>query len=440
VRPRAVLVTMRSQTDEIEALVASLGYDVASIVRQRRDRPDPATYIGSGKLDEVAGVAREAESDLVVFDADLRAGQVATIERALGAVSVAGERRRDEPDGGRGGDRTPRSAADARGAAPHPEDSRAAAPRTAADSGAAARRTATGSGAAAPLRGAARRRAARQEAPPVRVFDRVRLILEIFARRATTQEGRLQVELARLRYEMPLVREYIARSKKGEHPGFLGGGEYGVDQYYDQIRRRKTRIERELVRLAGEREGRRRARRKGGFRLVALAGYTNAGKSSLLSALTSREVLVENRLFSTLETRTARVRGSKRDEEPRVLLTDTVGFIEDLPPFLVEAFHATLEEIALADETWLVLDASDPPAEIERKMRTSLAILRRSKERAPIRVVLTKADLLSPIQSREIQPLVDAVASRLDARELLGVHLVSARTRDGLDELIGAAA
>jgi GTP-binding protein HflX len=216
------------------------------------------------------------------------------------------------------------------------------------------------------------REGAGDEAEHVEVYDRTRLILEIFRERARSPEARLQVELATLQYEMPLVKEAISQAKRGERQaGMFGGGEYEVNQYHDMMKRRMVRIRRDLEKMRRERDLRRRHRRRGGFHLVSLAGYTNAGKSSLLKALSEEHVLAENRYFSTLSTKTARAKSERRE----ILVTDTVGFIEDLPPWMVEAFHSTLEEIALADVILLVVDATDTVEEMARRLRSSLRIL-----------------------------------------------------------------
>ena len=296
------------------------------------------------------------------------------------------------------------------------------------------------------------------EDAPVEVYDRTRLILEIFRERAHSPEARLQVELAQLTYDMPLVKEAIHREKKGERQAAMfGGGEYGVNEYHDMMKRRMARIRRDLEKMRLERGVRRKHRRRGGFHLVSLAGYTNAGKSSLLQALSEKETLVENRYFSTLSTKTARAQSDKRE----ILVTDTVGFIEDLPPWMVEAFHSTLEEIALADVILLVVDASDPAPEMARRLRSSLRVLhefdaehagaaRRDAELggraprdaprggvpyrrglAPILVALNKVDRVPAAELDEKQ-------AALEVEGLLApgsTVRVSAKARSGLDEL-----
>ena len=273
----------------------------------------------------------------------------------------------------------------------------------------------------------------------VQVFDRTRLILEIFKERARSPEARLQVELAQLHYDMPLVKEAIHLAKRGERQAAMfGGGEYEANQLQDMMKKRMARIRRDLDRMRAERAVRRKHRRRGGFHLVSLAGYTNAGKSSLLKAMSERHALVENRYFSTLSTKTARATSEKRE----ILVTDTVGFIEDLPPWMVEAFHSTLEEIALADVILLVVDASDAPDEVARRLRSSLRILHefdasgqtdlpQRRALAPILVALNKVDRLAPGE-------VEEKARALEAEGLLGPDqwvALSAQAGDGLDRL-----
>jgi GTP-binding protein HflX len=222
----------------------------------------------------------------------------------------------------------------------------------------------------------------------VEVVDRFQIILDIFAMRAGTPEAKLQVEYARLRYELPRVRERVRRLLSVEQPGRMGRGEYEVNIYYDTIKRRLNLLRKKLAKLSEGREQRRKLRKRRGFKLVALAGYTNAGKSTLLNALTGAEVEVDDMMFTTLTTRTRRLLGS-----PDILFTDTVGFIEDLPPWMVEAFKATLEEIYSADLVLLVLDASDPLPELCRKAKTCMDIL--SHYGVKILVALNKIDLLT---------------------------------------------
>jgi GTP-binding protein HflX len=224
-----------------------------------------------------------------------------------------------------------------------------------------------------------------------RVYDRINLILEIFTRNAHSREAKLQVELADLKYQIPFIREYIHTAKKGEHPGFMAGGEYAVDDYYLFIRRRITRIQRELERIRKDREAKRKARKEKGFYLVSIAGYTNAGKSTLLNALSGENILVEDRMFSTLSTTTRRI-NSKR----KILITDTVGFIRDLPPWMVSAFRATLEEVFESDLVLLILDVSDPADVMIEKLKASEDVLFPDIGGTPIILVLNKMDKIDP--------------------------------------------
>ena len=257
-----------------------------------------------------------------------------------------------------------------------------------------------------------------------RVYDRINLILEIFMKNAHSREAKLQVELAELQYQVPFIREYIHSAKKGEHPGFMAGGEYAVDDYYLFIRKRITRIKRELERIKRDREAKRRARRKKGFYLLAIAGYTNAGKSTLLNALSGEKVLVEDRMFSTLSTTTRRINSKKK-----VLVTDTVGFIKDLPPWMVSSFRATLEEVFESDAVLLILDISDPPDIMDKKLKASEEILFPDIGGTPIILVLNKIDKIS---EEEVEMKVDLI----DKEKYRSIVPISALSRKNLDRLI----
>jgi GTP-binding protein HflX len=254
------------------------------------------------------------------------------------------------------------------------------------------------------------------------IIDRFNLILEIFARRASTREAKMQVELARLSYDAPHVKNALSLKKLGEQPGFRGAGAYEQSMYHD-IRGRMAKIRAALkdVELMGE--DRRQRRRELGFDLVALAGYTNAGKSTLLNALTNAGVEAKDQPFTTLSPTTRAVEMKGR----RVLLTDTVGFIDDLPHFLIKAFRSTLSEISQADLVLLVADMSDTPDTMRRKLVASHKALWDCSCSSPIITVLNKADRLSE----------DEASVRLEAiRDLTpSPVLVSASTGIGLDDL-----
>src|SRR3989440_1911227 len=224
----------------------------------------------------------------------------------------------------------------------------------------------------------------------VECYDRLGVLLELFAQRASSREGKLQVELALLQYEVPLLREWIHEADIGERPGFMAGGEQRVDAYYETVKRRIKRIRDELETIRREREVRRTLRKDRGYYLVALAGYANAGKSSLLNVLAHEHVLVEDRMFSTLATTTRSLAQSRK----RILLTDTIGFVDGVPFWMAEAFNATLEEILQADLILLLVDASDSESEIRRKVRLAGRTLFPKVGADRVVPVLTKADLM----------------------------------------------
>ena len=223
----------------------------------------------------------------------------------------------------------------------------------------------------------------------IECLDRVGVVLRIFSEMAKDRKARLQVERARLEYEMPLLREWIHSAKMGEHPGFLGSGEYQVDVYYKLIRRRKRKIDQELESINTGEDLRRVHRKRRGFFLVGIAGYTNAGKSSLLRRLTGEKVVVEDRMFSTLSTTVRRLKGVRKE----ILVSDTIGFIRDLPHFMIESFMTTIEDIFLSDLVLLVLDSSDPLEVMENKLETSRRILFPEIASENVIVVLNKIDL-----------------------------------------------
>jgi GTP-binding protein HflX len=225
----------------------------------------------------------------------------------------------------------------------------------------------------------------------VKVFDRIRLILAIFEERADKKEAKLQVKLAQLQYERPFVRELIHRARAGEHPGFMAGGEYQVDDYYEKIKKQMKKIKEQLKSIRKQREIRRRHRHVVGFYLVSLAGYTNAGKSSLLNLLSDEAVKVEGKLFSTLSTTTRKI--SKRSVP--ILITDTVGFIQNLPAYIIDAFHSTLEEIEVADVVLLIIDISEDKKTIKNKLKVSLDELIELGVTSPIIITFNKSDKIS---------------------------------------------
>jgi len=225
----------------------------------------------------------------------------------------------------------------------------------------------------------------------VEVFDRIRLILSIFEKHADRKEAKLQVKLAQLNYERPFVRELIHRARAGEHPGLMAGGEYQVDDYYEMIKKQIKKIKEQLENIRDQRELRRSHRHTGGFYLISLAGYTNAGKSSVLNLLSGEKVKVEGKLFSTLSTITRKI----DNEKIPILLTDTVGFIQNLPAYIIDAFHSTIEEIEVADVVLLVADISENNEIVANKLKVSLNELTEIGVKSPIIIILNKIDIIS---------------------------------------------
>lgn len=317
--------------DELEQLAESAGVEVAGRAVQGRRTPDPATWIGGGKLEEIAAEARELAADLLIFDDDLTGSQVKNLEKATG----------------------------------------------------------------------------------LSIMDRSGLILDIFDQRAQSREARTQVELARLNYMLPrLTRQWSHLSRQGGGFGRRGGeGEKQLEQDRRVLRTRIRRLEQDLEKIERTREVQRRGRH--GAPVVALAGYTNAGKSTLFNRLTHAGTLAENRLFATLD---AKLRRGVVDGGMPVVFADTVGFIRKLPHHLVSSFRSTLGGIAEADVVLHVIDRSHPlwqeQMEVAEKVMEELGV-----ERERVLNVFNKSDLLS-------------VDGRLDG----GVY-VSALTGAGLNDL-----
>ncbi len=258
----------------------------------------------------------------------------------------------------------------------------------------------------------------------VEVVDRIKIVLNIFTKRAHSKEAMLQVEKAKLQYEMPFLKEWIHNAKAGEHPGFLGGGEYAINTYYDLIKKRMKKIDTDLKSMKEDQALRRQQRKKKGFYLVCLAGYTNAGKSSLMKRMTGESVIIENKMFSTLSTTTRKMENVKKE----ILLTDTIGFLENLPHFMIESFRNTIEDIFNADIVLLVLDSSDEMPEVIRKLKTSKGILLPDIDPNNIIIVLNKTDLLQ----FGMKERVDVVKAEFPQSEIV---LTSVVNNYGLDVL-----
>lgn len=352
-RERAVLVgvdrpgaawPLASSLAELERLVDTAGADVVAVTSQRLEAPNPKTFIGTGKAEEVVDLARAHAADLVVLDDELTPSQQANLEKAVG---------RD-----------------------------------------------------------------------VKVIDRTALILDIFGLHATSKEGRLQVRLAQNEYLLPRLRgmwAHLASNRMGGGVGSrFGEGESQLEVDRRMVRKRITSIKRELAHLSEVRAVQRESRYESGMFKVALAGYTNAGKSSLLNRLTDADVLAYDKLFATLDSTTRRF---ELPEGREITITDTVGFIQKLPTTLVEAFKSTLDEIAGAD---LVLHVVDASAEEREAQITAVEEVLGQIGAQDIRRVLVfnKCDLLDAEE-------LDALRARHAQAQF-----VSAATGEGIEALV----
>ncbi len=248
-----------------------------------------------------------------------------------------------------------------------------------------------------------------------RVVDRIRLVLDIFERRANTTEAKLQVKLAELKYEIPRVREIVRLTKMGEQTGFYGYGAYAVDKYIRSLNRQMHSIIRKLDDLRSKKENIAVKRRNSELMLVALAGYSGAGKTTLFNALTSEEKPVTGRYFTTLSTVTRKINGFNN-----VLLSDTVGFITRLPPFMIESFKSTLSEIEMADLVLLLLDSTLSPDKARVVYSESMKILAGlGVPQSRTIVVFTKFDKAS--QKPDIP--VDGTLGSIEVSAVTGFHL-----------------
>lgn len=325
---------------EFEELARSAGATIAATLVQRRQKPDPSSLVGQGKLDEIVEVVTSTNASLVLFDHDLSPSQLRNIEARL----------------------------------------------------------------------------------PCHVIDRSQLILDIFARHAKTREGQLQVELAQLEYQLPrLAGRGRAMSQLGGGIGTRGPGETQLETDRRKINLRIDHIKRQLDSVRRIRHQQRQRREAVPVPVVALVGYTNAGKSTLFNALTEAGVLESARMFATLD---PKLRQLQLPSRRKILLSDTVGFIRNLPHTLVTSFRATLEEVERAEILLHVQDAASPVRE-EQKMQVEKVLAELGASAKPVIQVLNKIDLLGTEQVASLSGERDAMA-------------VSAVQRTGLEQLLTA--
>lgn len=337
---------------ELAALTETAGAEVVEMLYQKRDKPDPSTFIGSGKVKDLRQIVEATGADTVVFDGELSPGQLVALEEALNT----------------------------------------------------------------------------------KVIDRTMLILDIFAQHAQSKEGKAQVSLAQMQYLYTrtrgwggnLSRQAGGRAGSNGGVGLRGPGETRIEADRRRLRTDMAKIRKELVSMKTSREVKRSRRQASTLPQIAIAGYTNAGKSSLINAMTDAGVLVEDALFATLDPAT---RKAELADGRSIVITDTVGFVRHLPTQLIEAFKSTLEEVLNADLMLHVVDGSDPfPLKQIDAVNTVISdIVRDTGEQAPPEIiVVNKIDQADPLTLAEVR---HALA------DTHNVVFVSALTREGIDEL-----
>ena len=261
------------------------------------------------------------------------------------------------------------------------------------------------------------------------VLDRESLILEIFERRASSAESKLQVKLAQLRYEMARAKEKVRLSSMGEQPGFMGIGKFEVDVYYNDIKHRMHTIRSKLEKAGKQRELHRQGRKRMGFKIISLAGYTSAGKTTLFNKMTGETRAQSKELFTTLSTTTRRL---TINQEP-FLISDTVGFISKLPAYMIDAFKSTLEELSHTDIIIVVIDISDSLFDLKKKFSSCMRTLSElGVEKDKMVYALNKADLL---ENEEIEEKID-VLNLTENKKWIPVSAKTGKNIKQLEELI----
>jgi len=265
----------------------------------------------------------------------------------------------------------------------------------------------------------------------VRVIDRNLLILEVFDKRAFTNEAKLQIRLAKLKYTLSWGREFIKlRGIMGEQLGWMGPGDYPYQEYYRAARNRISRIESELEDIYRKKMFKRDRRRELGFPIVALAGYTQAGKTCYFNLVAHEDKTVGLGPFTTLTTFARKAYTGPNPESGEFILIDSIGFIEDMHPVILKAFHATLGELATADLVLLFIDASDRKFPLERKVRSCSQILREVDITAPTIICANKTDLVSPEELEESKAIIRKYFISEE------IAPVSVKTGENLDSLL----
>ncbi|MDP8002741.1 MAG: GTPase HflX [Caldisphaera sp.] len=265
----------------------------------------------------------------------------------------------------------------------------------------------------------------------LKVVDRVQLILEIFALHAGSKEALLQIEMARIKHELPLIREYIRRSKLGELAGYLGSGRYGIDTYRKQQTSRLAKIKEELEELREMEHDRLVRRKKMGMISVPIVGYASAGKTSLFNSITGESKPVGPEYFTTLFPKHKMI----GYDGLKIVFADTVGFIKDVPPEVIEAFYSTLEEVSLSDIIIFVIDVSESIETIKEKIIAGAIILRKLNVMGkPIVVALNKID---EINKEIIKNKIDEINKEIiKIKPDASLVLISASKKIGIEDLL----
>lgn len=262
----------------------------------------------------------------------------------------------------------------------------------------------------------------------IEILDRETLILEIFESRASSAESRLQVKLAQLRYEMSRARERVRLSRMGEQPGFMGIGKFEVDVYYNDIKHRMNITRAKLEKSGKQRELHRKGRERMGFKTISLAGYTSAGKTTLFNRLTGEDRKEGDELFTTLSTTTRRLEVGRE----QFLVSDTVGFINKLPAYMIDAFKSTLEELLHAEAVVVVIDVGDPPQEMKKKFLSCMRTLGElGVQKEKMIYALNKADLIG---HEEINYAIETL--RLAGRRVIPVSAKTGENTRHLKETV----